>query len=64
MRGGNYYALTFGANWKPRKCMTVRPEIRWDWSDVDSPAFGMGGLYDDFGDNDQFLLATDVIIEF
>ncbi len=29
---GNYYNATFGANWTPNANITVRPEIRWDWT--------------------------------
>ncbi len=64
VQGGNYYELSFGANWKPNNSITVRPELRWDWSNVKSPQLGIGGMFDDFGDKNQFLFATDVIIAF
>jgi len=33
--GQNYYNFSLGLNWKPIPRMTLRPEIRWDWSDVE-----------------------------
>jgi len=30
---GTYYNATLGANWTPNANLTVRPEIRWDWSE-------------------------------
>jgi hypothetical protein len=32
--GKNYYELTLGANWQPTQNITIRPELRFDWSDV------------------------------
>jgi hypothetical protein len=32
--GKNYYEITLGANWKPTRNITIRPELRFDWSDV------------------------------
>ncbi|MDR1053178.1 MAG: porin, partial [Planctomycetaceae bacterium] len=32
--GKNYYELTLGANWQPTSNITIRPELRFDWSDV------------------------------
>ncbi len=31
--GNNYYNLSFGINWKPTDWITIRPEVRYDWSD-------------------------------
>lgn len=61
--GGNYFNYTFGLNWRPMPNMVVRPELRWDWSDV-VPPFGLTGVYDDFSDKNQFTLGTDVILSF
>lgn len=61
-KGGNYYGITLGANWRPYPDVTIRPEIRWDWSDtVFRGAGGNVGLFDDFGDVDQTTFALDVI---
>jgi hypothetical protein len=62
--GGNYFALTLGMNWKPREYIVLRPEIRWDWSDIESPALGIGGMYDDFEKNNQLTLSFDLITQF
>ncbi len=61
LSGKNYCELTLGLNWQPNDCIIVRPELRWDWSDVKSPTFRP---YNDFKSSYQFLFATDVIIRF
>ncbi|MEM8680024.1 MAG: porin [Planctomycetota bacterium] len=60
--GGNYAAVTLGANWKPSRRLLVRPELRVDVSDVTPP--GGGGMFDDFNADQQFTYATDVIFRF
>lgn len=62
--GGNYYALTAGANWSPWTDVVVRPEIRWDWSDTQSPVLGVGGPFSFFAEDDQLTAAFDVIVAF
>jgi hypothetical protein len=32
--GKDYFQITLGANWKPTRYITIRPEIRYDWSNV------------------------------
>jgi len=61
----NYYAVTAGLNWKPMKWLTVRPNVRYDWTD-NAPAFDNGGGDVGFagGKNDQFLFSTDVVMMF
>ena len=59
---GVYTNLTCGLQIRPRSCLLVRPEIRWDWQhrddEADTPAF-------DSGTSDhQFLFATDAVIQF
>ncbi|MGD9126734.1 MAG: porin [Planctomycetia bacterium] len=60
--GSNYYAATFGINWKPFNRCVVRPEVRWDWSDV--TPFGTQGAYNEFTDKNQFTLGLDVLYNF
>ena len=56
---GNYYNITVGANWTPGTNLTIRPEVRWDWSD------GTAGQPFDSGDKDgQFTAAFDAILLF
>ena len=61
--GGNYYAASVGLNWKPCDRVVLRPELRWDWSDVSVPGVA-NGMYDDFSDKNQFTLGTDLIVTF
>ena len=61
VEGGNYVALTMGMNWQPCQNMVVRPELRWDSSDVEAPSLQTDGVFDDFGDKDQLTLSTNVI---
>jgi len=39
-------------------------EIRWDWSDTESPVLGVGGPFSFFAEDDQFTAAFDVIVAF
>jgi hypothetical protein len=57
----DYYAVTFGVNWKPLKWVTVRPNIRYDKADGDTAAYKP---FDDNTRTGQFLLSTDVVISF
>ncbi len=61
--GANYFNFTVGLNWRPAPNMVIRPELRWDWSNV-TPPFGLNGVYDDFSDKNQFTLGTDLILSF
>ncbi len=60
--GSNYYELTFGMNWKPNSRFVLRPEVRWDWSDV-KPVLS-DGVYNDFQSEEQFTFAVDAIYTF
>ncbi len=60
--GKNYYEATLGFNWHPSPRFVLRPEVRWDWSDVTPP--NAGGMYNDFLDKNQFTLAADLIFVF
>ena len=61
--GGNYFALTAGLNWKPRRNITFRPEIRWDHSNVAGPPAFSRRIFNDFTDTDQLTIAADLIFE-
>ena len=66
IRHGDYQALTFGLNWKPHECLTIRPEVRYDWSNVsreNSPT-PTSGVYDDLSDDDQFTIGGDIILTY
>lgn len=62
-QGANYCEASVGLNWQPTKRVTLRPELRWDWSDVSVPGTSRG-MYDDFSDKNQFTLGTDLIFVF
>ncbi|MCC9604621.1 porin [Blastopirellula sp. JC732] len=61
-KGGNYYELTLGANWRPCDFINVRPELRYDWSNVD--LLGAQGPYDDFMKKQMWTASFDVIFKF
>jgi hypothetical protein len=62
VRGGNYIALTAGMNWKPASWVRVRPELRWDHSNVSAPGLGIQGMFDDRTQKDQLTAAVDVLL--
>ncbi|MDR0338276.1 MAG: outer membrane beta-barrel protein [Planctomycetaceae bacterium] len=48
LEGNDYFQITLGANWKPTRYMTIRPEIRYDWSNVvvtDAATGNQTGIY-------------------
>lgn len=58
-RTGDYFELSTGVNWTPNKHITLRPELRWDWT-------GTADYYP-FGDgtrSNQVLLNCDLIVRF
>ena len=57
----NYFALTLGANWTPLHWLTIRPEVRYDFSD-----FEVGELksYDAWTSDDMVTFGADVIVRF
>ncbi|GHT19232.1 hypothetical protein FACS1894189_7930 [Planctomycetales bacterium] len=59
--GQNYYEITLGANWKPTRYLTIRPEVRYDWSNVKRNG---NGIYSDFNKNDMVSFAIDGIFRF
>lgn len=61
---GDYYNITVGANWTPRSNLTVRPELRWDWSDGTGGGPGMGLPFDSRTKDSQFTAALDAILVF
>ncbi|PHR89754.1 MAG: hypothetical protein COA78_35620 [Blastopirellula sp.] len=60
--GHNYYEVSLGANWRPCRFTTIRPEVRYDWSDI-TPAGGQGP-FDDFKRKNQITYSFDVTITF
>lgn len=64
LSGSDYCEITLGLNWQPTKCVMVRPELRWDWSDVKGSEFFPFRPYNDYTSSSQFLFATDLIVRF
>ncbi len=62
LSGENYYELTLGAHWKPTRFLTIRPEIRYDWSDVQ--VNGQGGVFSGYAKRDMLSFAIDGVLRF
>lgn len=56
-QGSNYYAVTAGLTYKPLKWITLRPNVRYDWTDKIK-------IFNGGTRTDQFLFSTDVVISF
>jgi hypothetical protein len=50
-------------NWKPNKTVTLRSEVRWDWSDNAGVPLFIPVTFTN-GRNDQFLWGNDLIVRF
>jgi hypothetical protein len=55
--GSSYFEVTAGLTYKPLKWITVRPNLRYDWTDKVK-------AFDDGKRKDQLLFSTDVVILF
>lgn len=65
IQGRDYFEVTIGGNWRPYSCVMVRPEIRWDWSNISAIApLSAPGMFDDFSRDFQLTAALDVIWQF
>jgi len=70
--GQNYYNFTMGLNWKPVPRMTLRPEIRWDWSDVERNFTYNGnfqsaesaGMFSNFRSKNLFTIGLEGYVKF
>ena len=67
--GQNFYNFTMGLNWKPVPRVTLRPEIRWDWSDVErhygTPGdYRTGKMFHDHRSNSQFTVGLEGFVKF
>jgi hypothetical protein len=61
----SWYAFTVGMNYKPKKWLNIRPNVRYDWVDGTDPT--TGGAYRPFGNGNQssqILMSTDMTITF
>lgn len=57
-----YTNLTMGLNIQPRECLTLRPEIRWDWQNRDDPS--ETPAFEDGSSSRQFLAAINGVLQF
>jgi len=60
----NYFCWSFGANWDPLTWLTVRPELRWDYSDLEIEGAKNGFAYDNGNSKYQFTVGCDAIVKF
>ncbi|MGL4941880.1 MAG: outer membrane beta-barrel protein [Thermoguttaceae bacterium] len=62
--GNDYFALTYGLRWQPHRIVTIRPEVRYDWSNVrrQSPTEGTAGPFS--GKDHLFTTSLDMILRF
>ena len=62
----NYFTLSLGVNWDPFTWLTIRPELRWDYSDLeikDAPN-GNGYAFDNGDSKTLFTFGCDAIVRF
>jgi hypothetical protein len=65
--GNDYFSLSLGLNWRPLSCVAIRPEIRYDWSDVrvHNTASGTSrGIYNNQNKGEQVTLSVDATVRF
>ena len=67
--GDNYYDFTLGLNWRVCRNITIRPEVRYDYSDVKMVDINTSeeltkGVFDHFCDSKMWTVGGDVMIEF
>ena len=62
----NYFAWSFGVNWDPFTWLTVRPEVRWDYSDLNIEVEGAqnGLAFDNGTSKSLFTFGLDAIVRF
>ena len=66
--GENVVDVSLGLNWRPSEFLTIRPEVRWDYSniaatDLDGSTI-QKGIYDSFTDDNRLTFGGDVIFHF
>ena len=66
--GENVFDISLGLNWRPTDCLTIRPEVRWDYSDIaaeDNHGNTLyKGIYDSFSDDNRLTYGGDIIFHF
>lgn len=68
VNGRDYFGLTLGLNWRPTRYLTVRPEVRYDWSDVsvesEFESFRQKGVFDNGNRGEQLTFGVDMTLRF
>lgn len=69
VEGQNYFNVSLAMKWKPVEYITIRPEVRWDWSNVKinstvGDVSSVSGIYDDFSKRNQCIASIDCIVMF
>ena len=62
----HYFTVSLGVNWDPFTWLTIRPELRWDYSDLeikDAPN-GNGYAFDNGDSKTLFTFGCDAIVRF
>ncbi|MBO7725087.1 MAG: outer membrane beta-barrel protein [Thermoguttaceae bacterium] len=67
--GENVVDVSVGLNWRPSEFLTIRPEVRWDYSDIEKldlngDPLPKGKLYNSFEDDNRLTFGGDVIFHF
>ena len=66
--GENVVDVSLGLNWRPSEFLTIRPEVRWDYSDIAAADLDgstiQKGIYDSFTDDNRLTFGGDVIFHF
>ena len=67
--GDNFYDFSLGLNWNVCRYITLRPEVRYDYSDakmvsLDDSTEYLPGVFDGFADSKMWTIGGDVMIEF
>lgn len=59
---GDFWEVTLGLNWEPRRNIRIRPEVRWDWYSATGTTVNQP--FDGGDSSKQFLLGVDAIVQF
>jgi len=60
----NFYNASLGMKWKPLEYLTIRPEVRWDWSKAEISDTPVAGVYNGLSSKNQCTAAIDLVLMF
>ena len=61
---GNLYETSLGLNCRPCACLTIRPEVRYDWFTPSSRVIGSQNPFDDNTSKNQILYGLEAILHY